>query len=214
MTCGGYKLRSNESYELPFALPKEKKEPIHKMEEEPKEVKELRQEESKDPSKQAATKEAEAEENVPAVEYKTMVDLFKTEIISMNCPHCGGPKDFRKDHFIKNWPKYLIFEINRIVVDDWVIKKDPSEIKFPSDVLDLSNFVLPQPGPTEFELKEDDEEEEHQFNQDALNQLLMMGFGENRAKRALLNNNGDVEMATNWLFEKIEDPCKLINHVF
>jgi len=30
------------------------------------------------------------------------------------------------------------------------------------------------------------EEEAPQFNQDALDQLKMMGFGENRAKRALL----------------------------
>eukprot|EP00331_Platyophrya_macrostoma_P018007 CAMPEP_0176475022 /NCGR_PEP_ID=MMETSP0127-20121128/43368_1 /TAXON_ID=938130 /ORGANISM="Platyophrya macrostoma, Strain WH" /LENGTH=804 /DNA_ID=CAMNT_0017870557 /DNA_START=15 /DNA_END=2429 /DNA_ORIENTATION=- len=201
LTCGGYKLRSNESYEIPLPLPKEKKAPIHKSEAEGKE------EGTKDPSQKVINKEAEAEENVPSVEYKTMVSLFKDEIISANCSKCGGTKEFKKCHYIKNWPKYLIFGINRIVFDNWVITKDPAEIKFPSDILNLSDFLLPPPQEGEHELKDEDGgEEEHQFVQADLDTLLMMGFGENRAKRALLNNQGNVEMATNWLFERIEDP--------
>lgn len=45
------------------------------------------------------------------------------------------------------------------------------------------------------------------FDQAALDQLLAMGFPENRCKRALLNtgNNG-VEVAMNWLLEHMEDP--------
>lgn len=55
---------------------------------------------------------------------------------------------------------------------------------------------------------------EPQFDQTALEQLMAMGFPENRCKRALLNtgNNG-AEIAMNWLFEHMEDPgknqCKL-----
>lgn len=50
---------------------------------------------------------------------------------------------------------------------------------------------------------------EPQFDQTALEQLMAMGFPENRCKRALLNtgNNG-AEIAMNWLFEHMEDPGK------
>jgi len=45
------------------------------------------------------------------------------------------------------------------------------------------------------------------FDQAALDQLLAMGFPENRCKRAFINtgHNG-AEVAMNWLFEHMEDP--------
>lgn len=50
---------------------------------------------------------------------------------------------------------------------------------------------------------------EPQFDPEAINQLLGMGFPEIRAKRALLatGHNG-AEVAMNWLFEHMEDPGK------
>lgn len=46
------------------------------------------------------------------------------------------------------------------------------------------------------------------FNEDALNQLTMMGFPEIRSKRALLatGNSGNAEESMNWLFSHMEDP--------
>jgi ubiquitin carboxyl-terminal hydrolase 5/13 len=51
------------------------------------------------------------------------------------------------------------------------------------------------------------ESKEVQVNQEALNNLLQMGFPENRAKKALIKTgNSDAETAMNWLFEHMEDP--------
>ena len=45
------------------------------------------------------------------------------------------------------------------------------------------------------------------FDQAALDQLLAMGFPENRCKRAMMNTgNSGAEAAMNWLFEHMEDP--------
>jgi ubiquitin carboxyl-terminal hydrolase 5/13 len=47
------------------------------------------------------------------------------------------------------------------------------------------------------------------FDQGALDQLLAMGFPENRCKRAMMNTgNSGAEAAMNWLFEHMEDPGK------
>jgi uncharacterized UBP type Zn finger protein len=35
-----------------------------------------------------------------------------------------------------------------------------------------------------------------------------MGFSVNRSKHALLACNNDAELASNWLFERMEDECK------
>ena len=36
---------------------------------------------------------------------------------------------------------------------------------------------------------------------------MMMGMGKNRCIRALLANNNNVEAASNWLFERMDDEC-------
>ena len=44
------------------------------------------------------------------------------------------------------------------------------------------------------------------FDPAALGQLAMMGFPENRCKKALVAVPGDVEGAINWLFQHMDDP--------
>ena len=58
-------------------------------------------------------------------------------------------------------------------------------------------------------IEEEAQEEGPQFSQESIDQLTMMGFGINRAKRALLENGHNVEQAMNWLCERIDDPSKL-----
>jgi ubiquitin carboxyl-terminal hydrolase 5/13 len=49
------------------------------------------------------------------------------------------------------------------------------------------------------------------FDQGSLDQLLAMGFPENRCKRAMMNTgNSGAEAAMNWLFEHMEDPGMLL----
>jgi len=50
---------------------------------------------------------------------------------------------------------------------------------------------------------------EPSFDQAALDQLLAMGFSENRCKRALMKTgHAGAEVAMNWLFEHMEDAGK------
>ena len=35
-----------------------------------------------------------------------------------------------------------------------------------------------------------------------------MGFGENRCKRALKECSNNIEYASNWLFERMDDVCQ------
>lgn len=52
---------------------------------------------------------------------------------------------------------------------------------------------------------------EPSFDQAALDQLLAMGFPENRCKRALMKTGqAGAEVAMNWLFEHMEDAGKTI----
>lgn len=108
--------------------------------------------------------------------------------------------------YFKTWPKYLLVTMSRILLDDWVPKKDISELVFSSENLDLSRFKFPPLDPST-RLQDEAQDEGPQITQEGLDQLLMMGFGENRAKRALIEKGNNVEEATNWLFEKMDDPA-------
>jgi len=86
------------------------------------------------------------------------------------------------------------------------MKKNITEITFPSEVVDFSMFKKPGNQPGEFELNEEGAiSNEPEINEDAFNNLKMMGFGDNRAKRALIANQNNLEVSMNWLFEKIDD---------
>jgi ubiquitin carboxyl-terminal hydrolase 5/13 len=51
-----------------------------------------------------------------------------------------------------------------------------------------------------------------QVSQEAVASITAMGFSENRATRALLaTNNSGAENATNWLFEHMDDPSKILD---
>jgi ubiquitin carboxyl-terminal hydrolase 5/13 len=181
--CHGYKLAENLTQDIQLPIPKSN---------------EFKEEEDLSINSKEVKK-------IPLVKFESCLDNFQTEFVSLNCPKCKSSSTFQKNMYFKTWPKYLIVVMSRILLDDWVPKKDISEIVFNSEVLDLSRFKLPQLDPS-MKLEDEAQEEAPQFNQEALDQLQMMGFGENRAKRALLEKGNNVEEATNWLFEKMDDP--------
>lgn len=89
-------------------------------------------------------------------------------------------------------------------------------IKFPEGPIQLDKYKSQGQQPGEELLPEDDHNasdnassSEPSFNQNDIDQLLAMGFSENRCKRALLNtgHNG-AEVAMSWMFEHMEDPGK------
>jgi len=81
---------------------------------------------------------------IPLVKIESCIDNFQTEFVSLNCPKCKAPSTFEKKIYFKTWPKYMLVVMSRILLDDWVPKKDISEIVFGSETLDLSRFKLPQ----------------------------------------------------------------------
>lgn len=88
-------------------------------------------------------------------------------------------------------------------------QKLPISIEFPQGPIELDKYVSQGQQPGEELLPEESSSNTGSvaFNQDDIEQLMAMGFSENRCKRALLNtgHNG-AEVAMNWMFEHMEDP--------
>jgi len=123
--CHGYKLAETLSQDLQLPIPKSNE---FKEEEDPSSI-------SKETKK------------IPLVKFESCLDNYQTEFVSLNCPKCKGPSTFQKNMYFKTWPKYMLVTMSRILLDDWVPKKDISEIVFNSDIQDLSRFKLPQIDP-------------------------------------------------------------------
>lgn len=120
--------------------------------------------------------------------------------------------DWKKDKaikttFIKSYPKYLVTAIQRIQIDtaQWIPVKTDVQLDLPEtfDLEALQPSELLSPGES---IKEDNEAPSFEPNMDALNELLQMGFPENRCLKALYNTgNNSGEMAMEWLFQHMED---------
>ena len=110
-----------------------------------------------------------------------------------------------KTTFIKSFPKYLVTAIQRIQLENWTPIKTDVPLSLPES-FDISDFQAPDLLDDD-EVEAEDEGQEFEPDQEALNQLLQMGFPENRCKKALYNTgNNSAEVAMNWLFEHMDDP--------
>ncbi|KAJ2995757.1 hypothetical protein HDV02_000501 [Globomyces sp. JEL0801] len=70
-----------------------------------------------------------------------------------------------------------------------------------------SCLMLPVSATATGEVIDDSTDSGPQFNQEVVDQLLAMGFSENRCKRAILNTgHGGAEAAMEWLFSHMDDP--------
>lgn len=175
--CNGYKIAENLTQDLQLPIPQSN---LFKEEEDP-------------------TNAGKEPEKIPLVNFKNCLDSFQTEFVSLNCPKCKKSCNFKKTIYLKTWPKYVLVTMSRILLDGWVPKKDISEILFDSDIQDFSRFKLPQLDPSGkldgifiywtlewLNLTEEVQDEGPQVSQEAVDQLTMMGFNVNRAKRALI----------------------------
>ncbi|KAH3688687.1 hypothetical protein WICPIJ_000334 [Wickerhamomyces pijperi] len=118
-----------------------------------------------------------------------------------------GGKQIQKTNFFKTFPKYLVTAIQRIQLQNWIPVKTDVPLSLP-DSFDIKDFQSPELlEEGEIEVKEEEAEEPYQFNTEALNNLLQMGFPENRAKKAIYEtDSSDPEYLMNWLIERMEDP--------
>jgi ubiquitin carboxyl-terminal hydrolase 5/13 len=107
--------------------------------------------------------------------------------------------------FIKSFPKYLVTAIQRIQLEKCVPVKTDVPLSLPES-FNIADFQ-PDELLEENEVEKAEEDEDFSPNLEAFNQLLQMGFPENRCKKALYSTgNSSMEVAMNWLFEHMDDP--------
>ncbi|QPG73520.1 hypothetical protein FOA43_000831 [Brettanomyces nanus] len=143
--------------------------------------------------------------------FTTMEKCFngwhQAETIDYQCKQCQGQKQGAlKSQGFKTYPEYLVVNPQRIKLENWVPMKLMVPIKF-NESLDLNSFKSEGKKDDEVELPKGEEDDTtFQFNANALEALISMGFPENRCKRALYTTgNRDAETASNWLFEHMDD---------
>nr|KAJ3422202.1 hypothetical protein HK105_000744 [Polyrhizophydium stewartii] len=133
---------------------------------------------------------------------------FEADIRQYQCPHDKQQTSASFVQRFKTFPQIITFAMARFVLGEgWVMEKLNADLQMPTE-LDLSAFrasgkqegetLLPDDGP---------QSSGPQIDEAALNQLLAMGFPENRCKRAIVKTgNQGPDVAMNWLFEHMDDP--------
>jgi ubiquitin carboxyl-terminal hydrolase 5/13 len=133
---------------------------------------------------------------------------FEAEMREYNCPIDQSKTTASFASTFKTFPEYLFFVASRFVLGEgWVMEKLNVDIETPMEMsLDHLRGQGIQEGEVEFP-SDSNNASEPQIDADSLNQLLGMGFPENRCKKALLKTgNSGAESAMNWLFEHMDDP--------
>jgi len=165
-----------------------------------------------DISNGADSKTKEKEEFEP-VSFKECLDIFTAdEKVEFTCPACGSKDGFLKRSRFRTFPAILAIDTKRFEQVNWVPTKQdvPVVVDNQSVLFDAYKSNGLQPG--EEELPEDTEVgagSSNKFvpNATALASLEGMGFPRVRCEKALhATGNDDVEVASNWLFQHMDDP--------
>jgi ubiquitin carboxyl-terminal hydrolase 5/13 len=159
-----------------------------------------------------AVKKGQTDDGKPAYEPVRLLEMIETyfdaDMREYNCPIDNSKTTATVASTFKSFPEYLFFVASRFVLGEgWVMEKLNVEIQTPMEIsLDHLRGQGIQEGEVEFP-SDSNQSDEPQFNPDFLNQLMGMGFPENRCKKALLKTgNSGAEPAMNWLFEHMDDP--------
>ncbi|KAM0792178.1 hypothetical protein ACM66B_004875 [Microbotryomycetes sp. NB124-2] len=151
----------------------------------------------------------EQQKRYKEVELRTCLDnLTAPTEIEYKCPACEKIVTASKTTKFASFPDVLLVNAARFQIDNWVPRKVDVPLIVDKDGLVLDEYLGRGKQDDEVELPEDQESvaQEPQFDAEAMNQLLGMGFPEMRCKKALLaTGNGGAEVAMNWLFEHMED---------
>lgn len=128
------------------------------------------------------------------------------KIDNYKCDHCGKTTFSLKRVGFKTFPEYLIVNLLRIELKNWVPVKKDVPVYIPEH-LHLNKFGSPQFEDHEVEVTPEETVEKFVPNPSALEMLQSMGFSVARSTRALYNTgNTDAEVAMNWIFAHMEDP--------
>jgi ubiquitin carboxyl-terminal hydrolase 5/13 len=159
-----------------------------------------------------AIKSGEADDGVVRYEPVKFLDMitnyFEADMREFNCPYDKHKTTATFISRFHNFPEYLVCVASRFILGEgWVMEKLNVKIETPMEFsLDHLRATGLQEG--EVEMPDDGQISTHpQVNEEYLNQLIQMGFPENRCKKALAKTgNNSADAAMNWLFEHMEDP--------
>ena len=155
---------------------------------------------------------------VPTVAFSACLDAWaaETSLDDYRWPHLGNTVAVATSQSkLSNFPRYLLVQVQRYSLGaDWTPKKLEVNLDIPQE-LDLTSYRSKPAQEGEHLVpagEEEDKPEEAapqapEVNENALAQLMDMGFSLNGCKRALMRVGGsDVEAAMNWVFEHSMDP--------
>ncbi|KAG1466490.1 hypothetical protein G6F56_004680 [Rhizopus delemar] len=151
------------------------------------------------------------EANYEPVDLYECLDLFTSEEIleGYDCPNCKEKTTAQRSVKFSTFPEVLVINPRRFAFINWVPQKLAISIKFPEGLIQLEKYMSQGQQPGEELLPEEKSSSISggvSFNQSDIDQLMAMGFSENRCRRALVNtgHNG-AEVAMNWMFEHMDD---------
>jgi len=193
----------------------------------PPEAKRPKSEEKQDHSESDEAKVAEDQEiDKPTIKFQHCLEAWHAPVVmdDYKWPHLNNTVvPATSQTGIANFPRYLMVQLQRYELGpDWAPKKLEVNIEMPEqmDLTSLKCTGEPQDG----EILVPDKEvlhdvtmtdvstlavltEQTNIDEQALSQLMDMGFSMNGCKRALSQVGGsDVEAAMNWIFEHNMDP--------
>ena len=161
LSCGGVKLRENQTTELKINCP--------------------------------YIKQEKPEDEYPQDFNELCKAFLEGEVVdSVFCSKCDKKCDFVRKTFMKSFPKYLLVPVQRFVLDMLGPQKIQAYVNVElgqNKPLNFEGFKLPKMKENEVLLSDEDADEGPKVNAGALDSLKAMGFGDNRATRALLANS-------------------------
>lgn len=161
------------------------------------------------------TKDEEAKP-VPTVAFSACMDTWaaETALDNYRWPHLGDTVAAATSQSkLTNFPRYLLIQIQRYTLGaDWAPTKLEVNLDIPEE-LDLTAYKSkpPQEGenlvPADEDVSKVTVRQASEIDENAICQLMDMGFTLNGCKRALTAVGGsDLEAAMNWVFEHSMDP--------
>ncbi|XP_065200121.1 ubiquitin carboxyl-terminal hydrolase 5 isoform X1 [Planococcus citri] len=147
----------------------------------------------------------------PRIKFESCLQAFiQSEVVDQFYSSAiKGKTEALKTTRLSNFPQYLIIHLKKYTLrEDWTPVKLDVSVEVP-DILDLSALkgLGLQPGEELLPSEDDAAQGGVQFNEALLAQLMDMGFPIDACKRALhFTKNENLENATNWLMEHIDDP--------
>ncbi len=180
--------------------------------------------ESSAPEQKRPKKEGDDDDKVPTVTFQACVEAWAADstVEGIRWSHLNqAVHSATSQTRFANFPRFLLVQVQRYMLGpDWTPVKLEVNLEIPQEI-DLTAYKSagPQPGeelvPPEEEGGGGKGEETNStslnetaaptINEDAVAQLMDMGFGRNGCVRALVTVGGDPEAAMNWILEHSMD---------